>query len=272
MSEHSWLDRLSHIFSAEPKDRDELIQLLHDAKERDLFDAQALAMIEGALQVAHLQVRDIMVPRPQMVVVECDKPPEAFVTTVIASGHSRFPVIGDNRDDVVGILLAKDLLGNFAGDPRHPFNMREAMRPVAFVPESKRLNVLLGDFRTGRNHMAIVVDEYSGIAGLVTIEDVLEQIVGEIDDEHDIEESSWIRKLGECEYTVKALVEIEDFNEYFGAQLSDEEFDTIGGFVVSQFGYLPSAEESCEFADFRFTVLRADKRRIHLIHVLRLNS
>ena len=272
MSEHSWLDRLSHIFSAEPKDRDELIQLLHDAKERDLFDAQALAMIEGALQVAHLQVRDIMVPRPQMVVVECDKPPEAFVTTVIASGHSRFPVIGDNRDDVVGILLAKDLLSNFAGDPRRPFNMREAMRPVAFVPESKRLNVLLGDFRTGRNHMAIVVDEYSGIAGLVTIEDVLEQIVGEIDDEHDIEESSWIRKLGECEYTVKALVEIEDFNEYFGAQLSDEEFDTIGGFVVSQFGYLPSAEESCEFADFRFTVLRADKRRIHLIHVLRLNS
>ncbi|MEM7253938.1 MAG: transporter associated domain-containing protein [Pseudomonadota bacterium] len=278
MSDHpppagrSWLERLTEVFSAEPKDRTELTQLLRDAERRHLFDAQALAMMEGALQVADMQVRDIMVPRAQMVVVERDKPPEEFVSTVVASGHSRFPIIGDNRDDVVGILLAKDLLGYFAGDAKRPFSIRDAMRPAVFVPESKRLNVLLADFRTSRNHMAMVVDEYSGVAGLITIEDVLEQIVGEIDDEHDVEEGSWIRKHASDEFTVKALAEIEEFNEYFGTELRHDEFDTVGGYVVNQFGYLPSRDESCEFAGFRFTVLRADKRRIYLLRVNRLES
>ncbi|MCH9671124.1 MAG: CBS domain-containing protein [Gammaproteobacteria bacterium] len=268
----SWLDRLGHVFTAEPKDRVELTEILRDAEKRELFDAQALAMIEGALQVADMQVRDIMVPRAQMVCVERDEQPEDFVSTVTASGHSRFPILGDNRDDVEGILLAKDLLGYFAGDKARPFSMRDAMRPAVFVPESKRLNVLLRDFRTSRNHMAIVVDEYSGVAGLVTIEDVLEQIVGEIDDEHDVEESSWIRKLNSEEHTVKALAEIEEFNEYFGTELSDEEFDTVGGFVISRFGYLPSRDESCDYGGLRFTVLRADKRRIHLIRVVRIGE
>ncbi len=218
-SPRSWLERLGQVLTGEPRDREQLLELLRDAEQRSLLDADALAMIEGVLQVAEMQVRDIMVPRAQMVVVERDADPEALLPVVLDSAHSRFPVIGENRDEVVGILLAKDLLAYFSDEHRDSFSVREVLRPAAFIPESKRLNVLLKEFRASRNHMAIVVDEYGGVAGLVTIEDVLEQIVGEIDDEHDIEEDTWIMDHGDRKYTVKALTPIEDFNEYFRSDL-----------------------------------------------------
>lgn len=262
----SWLERLGQVLSGEPQDREDLVALLRDAERRNLFDSEVLAMIEGALQVGEMQVRDIMVPRAEMVVVQVDAPPEAFVSEVIESGHSRFPVIGDNRDEVEGILLAKDLLAYFAGD-EGKFDIDDVMRPVVYIPESKRLNVLLRDFRESRNHMAIVVDEYGGVAGLVTIEDVLEQIVGEIDDEHDTEEGGDIRRLSSGEYVVKARTHIEDFNEYFGTGYSDEEFDTIGGLVIKSFGHLPKRGEDRDIDGMGFRVLRADKRRVHLLSV-----
>ena len=214
-SQLSWLDRLTAALTGEPKTRQQLLDMLRDAEDRNLFDAEALSMMEGVLQVAEMRVRDIMVPRAQMVVIEEDEPPEEFVKTVIDSAHSRFPVLGDNRDEVEGILLAKDLLAYFATQDQDEFDLRDAMRPVVYVPESKRLNVLLSEFRASRNHMAIVVDEYGGVAGLVTIEDVLEQIVGEIDDEHDSEEERYIKERSTGEYLIKALTPIEDFNEYF---------------------------------------------------------
>lgn len=264
----TWLDRLNKVLSGEPQDRDQLIDLLRDAERRNLVDAQALAMIEGVMQVGEMHVRDIMVPRAQMVVVQADMRPEDFIDAVVESGHSRFPVIGDNRDEVEGILLAKDLLAYFAHGSEAPFDMDDAMRPAVFIPESKRLNVLLREFRESRNHIAIVVDEYGGVAGLVTIEDVLEQIVGEIDDEHDTEEGSYIRRLSNGEYTVKALTPIEDFNEYFDTDFSDEEFDTIGGLVIKGFGQLPRRGETLQLGGVQFRVLRADKRRVHLLRVL----
>lgn len=264
----SWLDRLSQALLGEPQDREQLISVLRDAEERQLLDADVLSMIEGALQVADMQVRDIMVPRAQMVVVQQDAAPEDYINTIIDSGHSRFPVIGDSKDEVVGILLAKDLLDYFASGNQGTFNMRDAMRPAVFIPESKRLNVLLREFRASRNHMAIVVDEYGGVAGLVTIEDVLEQIVGEIDDEHDTDEGLYIKPHGQGEYIVKALTPIEDFNEYFHTDFSDQEFDTIGGLVVKAFGRLPKRGESCVLDSVHFTVLRADKRRVYLLRVL----
>ena len=225
-------------------------------------------MLEGALAVSELQVRDIMVPRAQMVVVGEDEAPEAFVGTVIESGHSRFPVIGDSRDEVKGILFAKDLLACFAKGDRGGFDLDDVMRPVVFIPESKRLNVLLRDFRESRNHMAIVADEYRGVAGLVTIEDVLEQIVGEIDDEHDVDEGSYVSPVDGSEFTVKALTPIEDFNEYFGTGFSDEGFDTIGGLVVKSFGRLPRSGETQVLDGMTFRVLRADKRKVHLLRVV----
>ncbi|NIR30563.1 MAG: CBS domain-containing protein [Gammaproteobacteria bacterium] len=263
----SWLERLSQAFQAEPRDREQLVDLLRDAERRGLVDAEALAIMEGALNVSRMQVRDIMIPRAQMAVVERDARPEEFVNKVIDSGHSRFPVIGDSRDEVVGILLAKDLLGYFASENGAAFKMREVLRPAVFIPESKRLNVLLPDFRASRNHMAIVVDEYGGVAGLVTIEDVLEQIVGEISDEHDAVEGGYIKRIGRGEYTVKALTPIEDFNEYFSTRFSDEEFDTIGGLVVKAFGYVPRRDETRVIDGIHFRVLRADKRRLHLLRV-----
>ena len=268
----SWLNRLSQVLLGEPQDREQLIEVLHDAERRNLFDAEALSMIEGVLQVSDMQVRDIMVPRAQMVVVERDDSPEEFVSTVTESGHSRFPVIGDSRDEVVGILLAKDLLSYFAQGDSRAFSMRDALRPAVFVPESKRLDVLLREFRASRNHMAVVVDEYGGVAGLVTIEDVLEQIVGDIDDEHDIEEDQYVKRHADGQYTVKALTPIEDFNEYFHTRFSDEEFDTIGGLVVKAFGYLPQAGEHQILDGVDFKVLRADKRRLHLLTVQALNQ
>ena len=270
----TWLDRISQALSSEPQNREELVLLLRDAEKRNLIDVEVLAMIEGALQVGEMQVRDIMIPRAQMVVVQEDIPPEEFVAEVIESGHSRFPVIGDNRDEVRGILLAKDLLAYFArdtGDTRDGFDMDDAMRPAVFIPESKRLNVLLREFRQSRNHMAIVVDEYGGVAGLVTIEDVLEQIVGEIDDEHDTEVGQDIRRLGNGEFVVKARTPIEDFNEYFNTSFSDQEFDTIGGLVIKSLGHLPKRGESGEIGGMHFRVLRADKRRVHLLRVTALS-
>lgn len=265
-SKPSWFERLSKALLREPQDREQLISLLREAEQRDLIDSNALAMIEGVLQISEMQVRDIMIPRAQMVVIEQEKEPEQFLPMVIESGHSRFPVIGENRDEVVGILLAKDLL-SYRLDPKQRFLIRDLLRPTVFVPEGKHLNTLLQEFRLNRNHMAIVVDEYGGVAGLVTIEDVLEQIVGEIEDEYDIDEETFIKKISDNQYTVKALTPIEEFNEYFSAKLSDEEFDTVGGLVMQAFGHLPKRGEVTTIRHFRFKVLHADNRRIRLLRV-----
>ena len=263
----SWLERLSFALLGEPKDREQLVELLRDAQQRNLLDPDALAMIEGVLQVAEMQVRDIMVPRAQMVAVERDAQLDTILPVVTESAHSRFPVIGENRDEVVGILLAKDLLAYCGPDGVKDFSVRDILRPAVFIPESKRLNVLLKEFRASRNHMAIVVDEYGGVAGLVTIEDVLEQIVGEIVDEHDIEEDAYIKKHNDNVYAVKALTPIEEFNSYFSSSFSDAEFDTIGGLVMHRFGRLPRRGEVISIDRFRFKVLNADSRRIHLLQM-----
>ena len=264
----TWLERLTQVLAGEPLDRDKLVEQLRDAEEHNILDAEALSMMEGVMHVSDIQVRDVMIPRAQMVVVESDYEPDEFVKTVVDSGHSRFPVVGDSRDDIEGILLAKDLLSYFAsGNTRGKFSMRDYIRPAVFIPESKRLNVLLRDFRSKRNHMAIVADEYGGVSGLVTIEDVLEQIVGEIDDEHDTEDAPFVRRHRNGEYTVKALTPVEDFNEYFNTTFSDEEFDTIGGVVIKAFGYLPTRGEGKTVEGVYFKVLRADTRRVHLLRV-----
>jgi magnesium and cobalt transporter len=260
-----WLERLSNFLLREPEDREQLIELLHSAYENSLLDADALAMIEGVLQVSEMQVRDVMIPRSQMDVIDITDAPEKFIPFVIETAHSRFPVIDDNKDDVIGILLAKDLLRYYAGED---FNVRDMLRPAVFIPEAKRLNVLLKEFRSNRNHIAIVVDEYGGVAGMVTIEDVLEQIVGDIEDEYDFDETedNILRDLN-GRYRVKALTEIADFNEALGTNLSDEEFSTIGGLVVSKFEHLPKRGEQTTFNQLRFTVLRADSRRLHSLIV-----
>jgi len=266
-AQRSWFARLKRALLWEPSDNEQLIELLRAAQHKDLFDADALAMIEGVLQVDDMQVRDIMIPRSQVVMLDRDDSPQVLLRTVVESGHSRFPVFGESRDEVVGVLLAKDLLLYTHEQAGSRFNVREILRPAIFVPESKRLNVLLKEFRSSRNHMAIVVDEYGGVAGMVTIEDVLEQIVGEIEDEHDVEEEDTIRKHSEVHYTVKALTPIEDFNEYFGTQYSDEEFDTIGGLVVHQIGHLPRRGDRTVIDNILFKVLRADNRRVHMLQL-----
>ena len=264
----SWRARLARLLSDGPSTRGEMIRMLRDAERRGLLNVDALGMIEGALAVADLQVRDIMIPRTGMVVVDRDQRPEEFIAAVIESGHSRFPVIGDGRDAVDGILLAKDLLRYFALERGREFDLRDAMRPAIFVPESKRLNVLLREFRTNRNHMAIVVNEWGGLAGLVTIEDVLEQIVGEIGDEHDIDEESFIEQVQPGEFIVNALMPVEDFNRQFETGFDENEFDTVGGVVVKAFGYLPERGEELTLGDMRFSVLRADRRRVELFRVV----
>ena len=259
----NWLERISHLLLREPEDREQLIELLHSSFERNLLDADALAMIEGVLQVSEMQVRDIMIPRSQMDVIDIADEPEKLIPFVIETAHSRFPVIGENKDDVIGILLAKDLLRFYAGEE---FNMRDMLRPAVFIPEAKRLNVLLKEFRSNRNHIAIVVDEYGGVAGMVTIEDVLEQIVGDIEDEYDYDETEDnIFQDASGRYRVKALTEIVDFNEVLDTNFSDEEFSTIGGLVVSKFGRLPKRGENVIFDGMKFTVLRADSRRVHTL-------
>ncbi|HET9679165.1 MAG TPA: transporter associated domain-containing protein [Gammaproteobacteria bacterium] len=263
-----WLESLRQVLYGEPRDKDELLDLLRDAQSRNLFDADAQAMIEGVLQVADRQVRDIMVPRAQMVVVEKDASLEDVLPLIIESGHSRFPVISDSRDEVIGIVLAKDLLRFFTENPPGGFSVREYLRPATYIPESKRLNLLLKEFRASRNHMAIVVDEYGGVAGLVTIEDVLEQIVGEIDDEHDSEEEGSILDNGDGRFTVKALTLIEEFNRYFQTSLASDEFDTIGGVALAAFDHMPKRGEKIDLEGCRLKVLRADNRRIHLLEVI----
>ena len=261
----SLLERLSHFLLREPEDREQLVQLLHGAYENSLMDADSLAMIEGVLQVSEMQVRDIMIPRSQMDVIDITDSPEKFIPYVISTAHSRFPVIEDDKNDVIGILLAKDLLRYYAGED---FEVRDMLRPAVFIPESKRLNILLKEFRSNRNHIAIVVDEYGGVAGMVTIEDVLEQIVGDIEDEYDYDEDEDnILQDSTGHYRVKALTEIADFNEIVGTTLSDEEFSTIGGLVVNKFGHLPKRGEQISLENLSFTVVRADSRRLHSISV-----
>lgn len=262
-----WLKRITQSMSGEPRDLAELIESLREASERGLFDGDALVMLEGVLAVADMQVRDIMVPRSQMVFVERDEPAKTLVGLVVESGHSRFPVIGEDRDQILGILLAKDLLRLQTSDDE-PFEIREYMRPVVFVPESKRLNVLLKEFRLSHNHIAMVVDEYGGVCGLVTIEDVIEQIVGEIDDEHDVEDDQPIRREGDREFTVHALTPIADFNEFFRTEFSDEDYDTIGGLIMQEFGRLPRRGETIQIGELEFRVIRADRRRIDLLRVI----
>ena len=248
-----WLERLSTLLIRKPEDREQLITLLHSAFKRNLLDSDALSMIEGVMQVSEMQARDIMVPRSQMDVVDISEKPEKFIPFVIEAAHSRFPVVEGSEDDIIGILLAKDLLRYYA-DPEE-FNVRDMLRPAVFIPESKRLNVLLKDFRSNRNHMAIVVNEYGGVAGLVTIEDVLEQIVGEIEDEYDFdEEEDNIVMESDGTYRVKAITEIDSFNEALGANFSSDDYDTIGGLVLNKFNRLPSRNESVVIDQFKFTV------------------
>jgi len=263
----SFLQKITALFSSKPADRYDLLELLRESETRNLLNHDALTMIEGALQVSEMQVRDIMVPRVQMIVVKNDADPEDILATVVESGHSRFPVVGGDTDEITGILMAKDLLNYFSDQENSEFNIKDMMRRVIYVPESKHLNVLLREFRSNRNHMAIVIDEYSGVAGLVTMEDVIEEIVGEIVDEHDIDDEDQIKPHGRNRYTVKALTPIEEFNEFFDTQLSDEEFDTVGGLALKAFGHVPKRGESIEFEGFNVKVLRSDKRRIHLMRM-----
>jgi magnesium and cobalt transporter len=263
------LERLTALLTREPEDREELMDLLRGSFERRLLDADALSMIEGVLSVSEMTVRDIMIPRAQMDCVSIDDAPETFIPLVIETKHSRFPVIGESKDDVVGILLAKELLNYYARPDG--FVLRDTLRPAVFVPESKRLNVLLREFRANRNHIAIVVDEYGGVSGLVTIEDVLEQIVGDIEDEYDFDESEDnIIAEGNGRWRVKGQTEIEDFNARFGTAFNDDEFDTVGGLVVSAFGRLPKRGESTTIGGCAFRVVRADSRRVHTLQVERV--
>jgi magnesium and cobalt transporter len=266
-SNQSWVRKLSNLF-LEPQDQEQLIELIRSASERHILDSEALSIVEGALSVSQMQARDIMLPRSQVVMVSRDAPAEETLKLVIETAHSRFPVIDDDRDDVIGILLAKDLLAAVVSSGDFKFDLRELLRPAVFIPESKRLNVLLREFRARRNHMAIVVDEYGGVAGIVTIENVLEQIVGEIEDEHDFDDDAPILQRNENTYTVKALTTVEDFNEHFETAWSDEDFDTVGGYVMNQFGHLPQRGEQITIENFQFTVLRADNRRLYLMKMV----
>jgi magnesium and cobalt transporter len=259
----SLIDRIGQFLTGEPQDQNDLLEILKDAEEKRLLDADALTMIEGVLRFSELQVRDVMIPRVQMNAVPIDAELETIFPLVLEHGHSRFPVIEDDRSKVVGMLLAKDLLTCFGENKK--LTVRDLMRPVSVVPESKRLNVLLNEFRTDRDHMAIVVDEYGLSAGLVTIEDVLEQIVGEIEDEHDSQEEENIQQNSDNRFTLNALTPIDEFNEYFSVKIKDDEHETIGGFVIRQLGALPKKGDKLEYEQFRFEVLHADNRRIYLL-------
>ncbi|MDP9942004.1 HlyC/CorC family transporter [Ectopseudomonas alcaliphila] len=263
----SWFNKLTQAFAHEPRNRQELLEVLREAHQNKLLDSEALAIVEGAIQVADLQVRDIMVPRSQMISIKASQSPREFLPAIIDAAHSRYPVVGESLDDVIGILLAKDLLPLILQGEQPNFNIKDLLRPATFVPESKRLNVLLREFRANHNHMAVVIDEYGGVAGLVTIEDVLEQIVGDIEDEHDVEEDGYIKPLPSGDYLIKALTPIDSFNETFDSQFSDDEYDTVGGLVMSAFGHLPKRNEVTEIGEFRFRVLNADSRRIHLLRL-----
>ena len=269
-SSRSWLEKLLGALSSdsdEPSSRDELLAFLRQAASRLKLEQDAMMIIEGALQISDQQVREVLIPRSQVTAIGLDQPLEEYLPIIMETGHSRYPVVGENLDEVKGILLAKDLLPLLQkGQAEAPlFRLEEVVRPALFVPESKRLNSLLKEFQDTHNHMAVVVDEYGGTAGIVTIEDILEEIVGEIEDEHDADEEEDIRELGEGRFAIRALTPIEDFNERFDTRFSDEEFDTLGGLVMQRFGHLPGRGEHTEIGGWRFTVLNADNRRIRLL-------
>ena len=268
----SWLERLSNVLLREPQDREQLFELLRDAEQRNILDSDALRMIEGVLQVSEMQARDIMIPRSQMVVIAEDEPLETIIPTIVESAHSRFPVIGNDKDQVSGILLAKDLISYFYEKRDQALDLKPLLRTPVFVPESKRLAVLLEEFRIQHNHMAIVVDEYGGVAGLVTIEDILEEIVGDIEDEHDVEEADNIAQISATSYRVNPLTPIEDFNHYFKCNLSDEEVDTIGGLVMHSLGHMPKKDEIITIDNYCFKVLDSDNRRVGLLEASMLEN
>ncbi|MCZ6475397.1 MAG: CBS domain-containing protein [Gammaproteobacteria bacterium] len=268
-----WWSRLIHRRGNVAEKRDDIAAYLIECRRRNLLAGEEHAMLQGVLEVSETQVRDIMVPRSHMVVLDLEDPFGELLDTILASGHSRFPVIGEDRDQIIGILLAKDLLKRFKeGKMTDELDLRELLRAPVFIPESKRLNALLTQFKESHNHIAIVVDEYGGVAGLATIEDVLEQIVGDIDDEHDPEEAESIQVQDDGRIVVLALTRIDDFNEYFDVALSDEEYDTVGGLIMHELGRLPRREEVLEFGGFRFSILRADRRRIYTLETRRLSD
>jgi magnesium and cobalt transporter len=272
----SWFEKIVKLFKETPQDREQLVEVLSTAQENTLITPELLSMMLGVMHISELQARDIMIPRPEMVSIDDEMDFNAMMACVVESGHSRFPVIGDSRDDIEGILLAKDLLlfsAKSAADDSITFALKDYLRPAVIIPESKRLDALLKEFRSNRNHMAIVVDEYGGVAGLITIEDVLEQIVGEIEDEYDVEEDDDnIHKIADNAFNVKARVEIEEFNEYFGCELSADEYDTVGGILMHAFGHMPARGETIEIDNLKFEIVSSDTRRIKLLRVSRVKS
>lgn len=265
------LKRIGHALIGEISDKSRLMEILREVQSRNVISSETLSMIEGVMEVTDMQVREVMIPRSQMIVIKHDANADDILACIIESAHSRFPVIGDNRDDIEGIILAKDMLNFFAKEDHRNLDLKEYMRPAVFIPESKRLNDLLRDFRANRNHMAMVVDEYGGVSGLVTIEDVLEEIVGEIEDEHDVEEDSNITSQGEGVYTVQALTEIDEFNEFFKSDFNNDKFETIGGIIMNAFAYMPQRGEEIELGNFLFKITRADHRRIYSLRVIRVS-
>jgi|TARA_R100000005_G_scaffold94270_1_gene71744 magnesium and cobalt transporter len=270
--DRSWLEKIALLFSSEPHNRRDLEGVLAIAAENEVIDQDARSIMEGAMKVSDMQARDIMIPRAQMVVIKADSTLEEILPQIIRSAHSRYPVVGESPDDIQGILLAKDLLPEILNKDHSEFRMETLLRPTVVVPESKRLNVLLREFRENRNHMAIVIDEYGGVAGLVTIEDVLEEIVGDIEDETDVDEDHFIRTIGDGDYFIKALTPIEEFNEHFRTSFSDEEFDTIGGLVIQAFGHMPARNEVTCIENFEFKVINADQRKIHSLRMRPLSG
>jgi len=265
-SQKSWISRLTNLFSDQPQSRDDILEILTVAHEDGFLDAYALSMMKGALKVSESQVRQVMVPRSQMVVIPIDATIEQVLPIIVESGHSRFPVVGEDKDELEGIMLAKDVLRSFVHNEKD-FNLKELTRPAVVIPESKPINILLQEFRTSRNHMAIVIDEYGGVAGLVTIEDILEEIVGEIDDEYDSQNEPFIMKLKDRKYRVNALTTITEFNDFFDLEIDDSEFDTVGGMVANEAGRLLEAGETIAIDDLLFTIVQSDKRRIEFLDV-----
>jgi magnesium and cobalt transporter len=265
-NQRSWLSKLANLFTDEPQNRDDLLEILKEAHENGLLDFDALNMMKGALKVSDLQVRQVMIPRAQMVVIPLTSNIEEVLPIIVESGHSRFPVVGEDKDELEGILLAKDVLKSFVKEEKD-FNLKEILRPAVVIPESKQVNILLNEFRTTRNHMAIIIDEYGGVAGLVTIEDILEVIVGEIDDEYDDHEDPYIMKIQEDVYRINALTTIAEFNEAFELAFDDTEFDTIGGLVASHAGRLPETGEEILVGNILFKIIKSDKRRVEFVEV-----
>jgi magnesium and cobalt transporter len=270
--EKSWIDKIALLFSTEPRNRGDLEDVLTVAAENEVIDEDARSIMEGAMQVSDMQARDIMIPRGQMVVIKTEATLEEILPQIIRTAHSRYPVIGDSSDDILGILLAKDLLPQILSENNVDFKIEDLLRPTMVVPESKRLNVLLREFRENRNHMAIVIDEYGGVAGLVTIEDVLEEIVGEIEDETDVEADRFIRRISSDDFFIKALTPIDEFNEYFNSDFNDEDFDTIGGLVIQAFGHMPARNEIATIDKFEFKVINSDQRMIHSLRMRPLHD